>query len=62
MNRHKKIAMKKLVIVAAIAGFISLGFTVVNNTPEKIPVVKSQKSEKMDFSSKLDEKRLASWD
>lgn len=56
------IAMKKLILVTIIAGFISLGFTVVNSTPEEVTVAKFQKSEKMDFSNKLDEKRLASWD
>lgn len=54
--------MKKIIIVAVIAGFVSLGFTVVNNTPENVPAVKSKTSEKIDFSNKLDEKRLASWD
>ena len=62
MKNQKKITMKKIILVTIVAGFISLGFTVVNNTPNEVPVVKSQKSEKMDFSNKLDEKRLASWD
>ena len=54
--------MKKLIIITVIAGFISLGFTVVNTTPEKAPAPKAKTTEKLDFSNKLDEKRLASWD
>ncbi len=54
--------MKKLIIVTVIAGFISLGFTVVNKTPESVPAPKAKAIEKLDFSNKLDEKRLASWD
>ncbi|SKB91750.1 hypothetical protein [Daejeonella lutea] len=54
--------MKKLIIAIVLVGFISLGFTVVNNTPEKKEVVKVPKAEKIDFSGNLDEKRLASWD
>ncbi len=53
--------MKKLFVIIAAAGFISLGFTIATNTP-KNKIVKTQNSEKMDFSHKLDEKRLASWD
>jgi len=54
--------MKKIIIVTVIAGFVSLGFTVVNNTPENISEPISKKAEKFDFSNKSDEKRLASWD
>jgi hypothetical protein len=53
--------MKKLIIAAAVAGFISLGFTLVNTTQKKT-VSKEEISEKMDFSQKLNEKKLASWD
>ena len=54
--------MKKIIIIAIIAGSISLGFTVVNNTPENVPAKKTETPKKMDFSNKSDEKRLASWD
>jgi hypothetical protein len=53
--------MKKLSLIIAVAGFVSLGFTIANNT-SKTRFAKSQHLEKMDFSHKLDEKRLASWD
>ena len=55
--------MKKLIITTLVAGFISLSFTVVKNPVTKNKVIaKIQNSEKMDFSNKLNEKRLASWD
>jgi hypothetical protein len=54
--------MKKIIIVAIIAGSISLGFTVVNNSPENVTPVKSEAPEKIDLSNNSDEKRLASWD
>lgn len=54
--------MKKIIIIAIIAVSISLGFTVVNNTPENVPAVKKEAPEKVVFSNKSDEKRLASWD
>ncbi len=54
--------MKKLIIASVLLGFISLGFTVVNNAPENKIASKTSKSEKIDFSGNLDEKRLASWD
>ncbi|HEY1008689.1 MAG: hypothetical protein ACO1NS_14595 [Daejeonella sp.] len=53
--------MKKLLSIIAAAGFLSLGFTIATNTPES-KITKPLNSEKMDFSHKLDEKRLASWD
>ena len=53
--------MKKLIIAAAVAGFISLGFTLVK-APEKKAVSKEVISEKVEFSQKLNEKKLASWD
>ena len=53
--------MKKLIVVIAIAGFISLGFTLVNTPQEKI-ISKGQNSEKIDVSHKSNEKELASWD
>ena len=53
--------MKKLILTIAIVAFVSLGFTYIN-TPVSKKVSKVQYSEKIDFSSKLDEKRLARWD
>ena len=52
--------MKKVIVAVAVAGCISLGFTLVN-TPPKVQL-KAQVSEKMDFSQKLNDKILASWD
>jgi hypothetical protein len=54
--------MKKVIIALAISGFISLGFTLIKEAPKSTQVSKTETSEKMDFSHKLDEKRLASWD
>ncbi|WP_411273807.1 hypothetical protein [Daejeonella sp.] len=57
--------MKRIIIIAVIAVIavsISLGFTVIKNTPENVPTVKSERPEKIDFSNKSDEKRLANWD
>lgn len=54
--------MKKLILAFAISGFISLSFNVVHKVNVDGDVNKSQKLEKMDFSHRLDEKRLASWD
>lgn len=54
--------MKKLIIAIVLVGFISLGFTVVTHTPKIKQFTKAPKSEKIDFSGNLDEKRLASWD
>jgi hypothetical protein len=53
--------MKKLTLIIAVAGFVSLGFTIATNA-SKTRLAKPQQLEKMDFSHKLDEKRLASWD
>jgi hypothetical protein len=53
--------MKKLIVAIAVAGFISLGFTLVN-TPKNPTVSKEVTSKKADFSQKLNEKKLASWD
>jgi len=61
-RQYKIYTMKKLIIITVIAGFISLSFTAVNNTPNTKVIVKSHNTEKIDFSHKLDEKRLASWD
>ncbi len=58
----KKIIMRKLIIATLVTGFISLGFTVVNRAPKTKPAAKEVAAEKIDFSSKLDDKRLASWD
>ena len=50
--------MKKLIIATVVAGFISLSFTIVN-TPAKNKIVsKTQNSEKIDVSHKLNEKEL----
>lgn len=54
--------MKNLIVAIVMVGFISLGFTVVNNTPENKAVDTSAKAGKIDFSDNLDEKRLACWD
>ncbi len=53
--------MKRVIAIIALAGFVSLGFTIIKS-PAKKEVSKVQNLEKMDFSHKLDEKRLASWD
>lgn len=53
--------MKNIITAIAVTVFITLGFTIVN-TPIKKKVSKVEYSEGIDFSSKLDEKRLASWD
>ncbi|MES3017532.1 MAG: hypothetical protein V4721_07135 [Bacteroidota bacterium] len=54
--------MKKIIIIALVTGFISFGFTIATTAPKAKVVAKTQSSEKMDFSQKLNEKRLASWD
>lgn len=54
--------MKKIIIVALIAGSVSFGFTIVNTAPKAKAEPKAKSIEKMDFSQKLNEKRLASWD
>lgn len=58
---NKNIIMKRVIAIIALAGFVSLGFTIIKS-PAKKEVSKVQNLEKMDFSHKLDEKRLASWD
>ncbi len=52
--------MKKLTITVILVGFISLGFTAVNNAPEIKEIVKT--SEQLHYSGNWDEKRLACWD
>lgn len=59
--------MKKIIISLAIAGFISLGFTVVEykNTPAKEVNSKTAKNNpitKSVGSNDTSDKRLASWD
>ena len=54
--------MKNVIIALAISGVISLGFTLIKEAPKVEVAVKTQNTEKIDFSNKLDEKRLASWD
>jgi len=53
--------MKKTIATIAVVAFVSLGFTFVN-TPVKNKKSKAEYSDKIDFSNKLDEKRLARWD
>ena len=57
--------MKKLILTIAVAGLISLGFTLINNeTPSKNPVstVQNNDFEKVNVSDENKDKRLASWD
>lgn len=56
--------MKKFIITLSIAGFISLGFTVVGSNTDSVSGPKSEQnlsSEKSNGSNDSD-KRLASWD
>lgn len=58
--------MKKIIITLSLAGFISLGFTVVeNNTSSKEESARAEQntvSEKYNGSNDFNDKRLASWD
>ena len=59
--------MKKLILTIAVAGLISLGFTLINNeTPSKkvnaVSTVQNNDFEKVNVSNENKEKRLASWD
>lgn len=58
--------MKKIIIALSVAGFISLGFTVVEtNSSFKKESVKTEQniaSEKYNGPSDINDKRLASWD
>jgi hypothetical protein len=54
--------MKKLIIATITAGFISLGFTLVDSSVKNKVVIKAKSAQNMDLSSKMSEKRLASWD
>ncbi len=57
--------MKKFIITLSIAGFISLGFTVVGNNTESASVSKSEQnvsSANLNGSNDNNDKRLASWD
>jgi hypothetical protein len=58
--------MKKIIISLSLAGFVSLGFTVVvNSSSSKEGQVKTQQksnSEKYKEVSDNNEKRLANWD
>ncbi|MDP3469777.1 MAG: hypothetical protein Q8S11_15660 [Daejeonella sp.] len=54
--------MKKIIISLSVAGFISLGFTVVGNTNSKEENVKIEQNEKYNRSVDISDKRLANWD
>lgn len=58
--------MKKIIIALSVAGFISLGFTVVgSNTNSKNEITKAEQnavSEKFSGINDSNDKRLASWD
>ena len=59
--------MKNIIITLVLAGFISLGFTLIesNNTPTNevsSASVKHLDSKKPDISNEGSDKRLASWD
>ena len=54
--------MKNLIVAIAVAAFVSLGFTIINTPIKSKKASKVEHSEGIDFSSKLDEKRLARWD
>lgn len=59
--------MKNIIITLSLAGFISLGFTLIesNNTPNNkvsSASVNLIDSEKSDTSNEGSDKRLASWD
>lgn len=57
--------MKKFIITLSVAGFISLGFTVVGNNTGSISDSKSEQkvsAVKLNGSNHSDDKRLASWD
>lgn len=59
--------MKKIIITIALAGFISLGFTLIGNSNTSVNEVssvqvKNADSEKSVISNDTSDKRLASWD
>lgn len=58
--------MKKIIIALSVAGFISLGFTVVgSNTSSKEENVRTEQNaatEKLSGLNESNDKRLASWD
>jgi ABC-type molybdate transport system substrate-binding protein len=58
--------MKKIIITLSVAGFISLGFTVVgsntNSKEESAITVQNAGSEKHSGINDSNDKRLASWD
>jgi len=63
---QKLIIMKKIIISLSVAGFISLGFTVVGNTSssrdEHVKIEQNNSSEQFNASIDFSDKRLASWD
>ncbi len=57
--------MKKFIITLSVAGFISLGFTVVGNNTGSMSDSKSDQkvsTVKLNGSTDSNDKRLASWD
>jgi hypothetical protein len=57
--------MKKIIVALSLAGFISLGFTVVNNTSSEngtVSTAQNSVSEDVNSSTVNNDKRLASWD
>lgn len=61
--------MKKIIITLALAGFISLGFTLIENSTTSINEVSSETAiknnddfAKSNMQSEKSDRRLASWD
>ncbi|HEY1060158.1 MAG TPA: hypothetical protein VGE44_00655 [Daejeonella sp.] len=58
--------MKKIIITLSVAGFISLGFTVIgsntNSKKESVRTEQNAASEKFSGLNDSNDKRLASWD
>ncbi len=61
--------MKKIIITIALAGFISLGFTLIENSTTSINEVSSETTiknnndfAKSNMQSEKSDRRLASWD
>jgi len=61
--------MKKIIITLALAGFISLGFTLIENSTTSINEVSSETTiknnddfAKSNMQSEKSDRRLASWD
>lgn len=57
--------MKRIIISLSLVGFISLGFTVVNNTSSQngtVSTAQNSVSDDVNSSTVNNDKRLASWD